>query len=598
MRLFSRLACLVALAASVFPMYAAVPREEYPRPQFQRQDWQNLNGDWTYEFDFGKSGMNRRLNESKGFNDKITVPFCPESELSGVGHKDFIPAMWYHRTIQIPESWQGKRTMLNFGGVDFFTGVYVDGKLVGRHWGGSSPFSVDITEFVKDGKPHNLVVRVEDDLRSGVQPTGKQCGNYYSEGCHYTRTTGIWQTVWMEPVDAAGLKSVYIIPDLDNSQFIVEPDFRSLNEGQTFEVKIKDGNKVVASAKQAASPVLSIPVKVNKVKTWSPENPFLYDVELNVYDKSGKLVDQVNSYAGMRKVHVEGNTYYLNNEPYYLRLVLDQGFYPDGIWTAPSDEALRNDIELSKAAGFNGARLHQKVFEERFHYWADKLGYLTWGEAPSWGGNMNNPLTGRNFIPEWETVVVRDRNHPSIIAWTPFNETWERADNDEGALQHDRLIEDVYRITKNLDYRPVNDASGNYHVITDLWTVHSYQQDPEKLAEWFVVKDGQYPCQDPRRDVPYSGQPFFIDEFGGIKWVVGKQFADNTWGYGEGPKTEEEFYTRLEGQVDAINAVPYMSGYCYTQLTDVEQEPRQADQGRVHAALCLSGACLAVLVLL
>ena len=572
MRLFSRLACLVALAASVFPLYAAVPREEYPRPQFQRQDWQNLNGDWTYEFDFGKSGMNRRLNESKGFNDKITVPFCPESELSGVGHKDFIPAMWYHRTIQIPESWQGKRTMLNFGGVDFFTGVYVDGKLVGRHWGGSSPFSVDITEFVKDGKPHNLVVRVEDDLRSGVQPTGKQCGNYYSEGCHYTRTTGIWQTVWMEPVDAAGLKSVYIIPDLDNSQFIVEPDFRSLNEGQTFEVKIKDGNKVVASAKQAASPVLSIPVKVNKVKTWSPENPFLYDVELNVYDKSGKLVDQVNSYAGMRKVHVEGNTYYLNNEPYYLRLVLDQGFYPDGIWTAPSDEALRNDIELSKAAGFNGARLHQKVFEERFHYWADKLGYLTWGEAPSWGGNMNNPLTGRNFIPEWETVVVRDRNHPSIIAWTPFNETWERADNDEAALQHDRLIEDVYRITKNLDYRPVNDASGNYHVITDLWTVHSYQQDPEKLAEWFVVKDGRYPCQDPRRDVPYSGQPFFIDEFGGIKWVVGKQFADNTWGYGEGPKTEEEFYTRLEGQVDAINAVPYMSGYCYTQLTDVEQE--------------------------
>ena len=572
MRLFSRLACLVALAASVFPMYAAVPREEYPRPQFQRQDWQNLNGDWTYEFDFGKSGMNRHLNESKGFNDKITVPFCPESELSGVGHKDFIPAMWYHRTIQIPESWQGKRTMLNFGGVDFFTGVYVDGKLVGRHWGGSSPFSVDITEYVKDGKPHNLVVRVEDDLRSGVQPTGKQCGNYYSEGCHYTRTTGIWQTVWMEPVDAAGLKSVYIIPDLDNSQFIVQPDFRSLNEGQTFEVKIKDGNKVVASAKQAASPVLSMPVKVNKVKTWSPEDPFLYDVELNVYDKSGKLVDQVNSYAGMRKVHVEGNTYYLNNEPYYLRLVLDQGFYPDGIWTAPSDEALRNDIELSKAAGFNGARLHQKVFEERFHYWADKLGYLTWGEAPSWGGNMNNPLTGRNFIPEWETVVVRDRNHPSIIAWTPFNETWERADNDEAALQHDRLIEDVYRITKNLDYRPVNDASGNYHVITDLWTVHSYQQDPEKLAEWFVVKDGQYPCQDPRRDVPYSGQPFFIDEFGGIKWVVGKQFADNTWGYGEGPKTEEEFYTRLEGQVDAINAVPYMSGYCYTQLTDVEQE--------------------------
>lgn len=549
-----------------------MPRAEYPRPQFERSEWQNLNGDWTYEFDKGKSGMNRKLYESKGFNNHITVPFCPESELSGVKHTDFIPAMWYHRTIQIPQSWADKHTLLHFGGVDFFAGIYVDGKLVGRHWGGNSPFTCDITEYVKDGKPHNLVVRVEDDLRNGTQPTGKQCGNYYSEGCHYTRTTGIWQTVWMEPVDNNGLKSVYIIPDLDNSQFIVKPELRNLAAGQTVEVLIKDGNKTVASARQKATPVLSMPVKVKNAKTWSPESPFLYDVVLNVYDAAGKQIDQVNSYAGMRKVHVEGNRYFLNNKPYYLRLVLDQGFYPDGIWTAPTDEALRRDIELSKAAGFNGARLHQKVFEERFHYWADKLGYLTWGEAPSWGANMNNPLSARNFIPEWETVVVRDRNHPSIIAWTPFNETWERPDNDEAALQHDRMVEDVYRLTHNLDYRPVNDCSGNYHVITDLWTVHSYEQDPARLADWLTAKDGKYPCQDRRRDVPYSGQPFFIDEFGGIKWVVGKQFADNTWGYGEGPKSLDEFYNRLEGQVDAVNSIPYMSGYCYTQLTDVEQE--------------------------
>jgi beta-galactosidase/beta-glucuronidase len=571
MNLFFKIGCVATLLFSAIGL-GATPRAEYPRPQFERADWQNLNGEWTYQLDLGKSGMNRHLYESKGFDDKITVPFCAESKLSGVEHKDFIPAMWYHRQIQIPESWQGKRTMLNFGGVDFFTGVYLDGKLVARHWGGNSPFSCDITEYVKDGKPHDLVVRVEDDLRSSTQPSGKQCKNYFSSGPNYTRTTGIWQTVWMEPVSDLGLKSVYIIPDLDNSQFIVKPDFRNLQSGQTFEVKFKDGNRVVASARQSASPVLSIPLKIKNVKTWSPEHPFLYDVEMNVYDSNGNIVDRVNSYAGMRKVHVEGNQYFLNNQPYYLRLVLDQGFYPDGIWTAPSDEALRNDIELSKAAGFNGARLHQKVFEERYHYWADKLGYLTWGEAPSWGANLNNPLSGRNFLPEWESVVVRDRNHPSIIAWTPFNETWERPDNDEAALQHDRIIEDVYRITKNLDYRPVNDASGNYHVITDLWTVHTYQQNPERLAEWFELKDGRYPCQDPRRDVPYSGQPFFVDEFGGIKWVIGKQYADNTWGYGEGPRTEEEFYERLEGLVDAINNVPYMSGYCYTQLTDVEQE--------------------------
>lgn len=569
--IITRFKSLLVMAVCALTL-GAVPRAEYPRPQFERPDWVNLNGEWTYEFDFGKSGMNRKFYDSKGFDNKIIVPFCPESKLSGVEHKDFIPAMWYHRDIQIPQSWQGRRIMLNFGAVDFFTAVYVDGKLVGRHWGGNSPFSCDITEIVSDGKPHNLVVRVEDDLRSGIQPTGKQCSNYNSEGCHYTRTTGIWQTVWMEPVDASGLKSAYIVPDLDRNRFVVTPEFRSFSPGQTVEVIVKDGGKTVARDKQTAAPGLSIPLTIKNVKTWSPETPFLYDVVLNVYDKDGKLVDSVNSYAGMRKIHVEGNRYFLNNKPYFLRLVLDQGFYPDGIWTAPTDEALRRDIELSKEAGFNGARLHQKVFEERFHYWADKLGYLTWGEAPSWGANMNNPLSARNFIPEWETIVVRDRNHPSIVAWTPFNETWERPDNDEASMQHDRMIEDVYRITHNLDYRPVNDASGNYHVITDLWTVHNYEQDPARLAEWFVVKDGKYPCQDPRRDVPYSGQPFFIDEYGGIKWVVGQQFSDISWGYGQGPKTLDEFYNRLEGLTDAILAVPYMSGYCYTQLTDVEQE--------------------------
>lgn len=569
--IISRFRSLILTAVCALSL-GAVPRAEYPRPQFERADWENLNGEWTCEFDLGRSGMNRKLFESKGFDTKITVPFCPESKLSGVEHKDFIPAMWYHRTLQIPASWQGRRIMLNFGAVDFFAAIYVDGKLVGRHWGGNSPFSCDITEAVADGKPHNLVVRVEDDLRSGVQPTGKQCSNFYSEGCHYTRTTGIWQTVWMEPVDATGLKSAYIVPDLDRSRFLVTPDFRALAPGLTIEVIVKDGAKTVARDKQKAAPGLTMSLPVKNARTWSPEDPFLYDVVLNVYDNKGTLIDNVNSYAGMRKVHVEGNRYYLNNKPYFLRLVLDQGFYPDGVWTAPSDEALKRDIELSKEAGFNGARLHQKVFEERFHYWADKLGYLTWGEAPSWGANMNNPLSARNFIPEWETIVVRDRNHPSIVAWTPFNETWERPDNDEAALQHDRMVEDVYRVTHNLDYRPVNDCSGNYHVVTDLWTVHSYEQDPARLAEWFVVKDGKYPCQDPRRDVPYAGQPFFIDEWGGIKWVDGKQFSDISWGYGQGPKTLDEFYTRLEGLTDTILAVPYMSGYCYTQLTDVEQE--------------------------
>ena len=556
----------------VWAAAAALPREEYPRPQFERADWQNLNGPWTYTFDFGKTGIDRKFFDSKGFDGTITVPFCPESKLSGVGYTDFIPSIWYQRTIRIPESWRDRRTMLNFGAVDYFCAVYIDGSLVGRHWGSSDSFGFDITDYVSDGAEHSLVVRVEDDTRSGVQPLGKQSTSYHSHGCLYTRTTGIWQTVWMEPVDGCGLASVYIVPDLDRKLFTMEPEFRAFADGLTFEAVVRDGSRVVGRAKGVASPGMTLEVPLKSVKTWSPESPFLYDVDFTVYDKNGKALDKVQSYAGMRKIHTVGNRLYLNNKPYFLRLVLDQGFYPDGIWTAPSDADLRRDIELSMAAGFNGARLHQKVFEERFHYWADRLGYLTWGESPSWGADANRIESARNFIPEWESVVVRDRNHPSIIAWTPFNETWERPVDSEKAMQHDRLVSDVYNATRRLDYRPVNDVSGNYHVVTDLWTVHNYEQNPEKLASYFDISDGKYPCQDVKRDAPYGGQPFFIDEYGGIKWIVGKEFASNSWGYGQGPRSLEEFYSRLAGLTDVILQVPYMSGYCYTQLTDVEQE--------------------------
>lgn len=567
-----RIKALFLTILMVWAAAAALPREEYPRPQFERADWQNLNGPWTYTFDFGKTGIDRKFFDSKGFDGTITVPFCPESKLSGVGYTDFIPSIWYQRTIRIPESWRDRRTMLNFGAVDYFCAVYIDGSLVGRHWGSSDSFGFDITDYVSDGAEHSLVVRVEDDTRSGVQPLGKQSTSYHSHGCLYTRTTGIWQTVWMEPVDGCGLASVYIVPDLDRKLFTMEPEFRAFADGLTFEAVVRDGSRVVGRAKGVASPGMTLEVPLKSVKTWSPESPFLYDVDFTVYDKNGKALDKVQSYAGMRKIHTVGNRLYLNNKPYFLRLVLDQGFYPDGIWTAPSDADLRRDIELSMAAGFNGARLHQKVFEERFHYWADRLGYLTWGESPSWGADANRIESARNFIPEWESVVVRDRNHPSIIAWTPFNETWERPVDSEKAMQHDRLVSDVYNATRRLDYRPVNDVSGNYHVVTDLWTVHNYEQNPEKLASYFDISDGKYPCQDVKRDAPYGGQPFFIDEYGGIKWIVGKEFASNSWGYGQGPRSLEEFYSRLAGLTDVILQVPYMSGYCYTQLTDVEQE--------------------------
>lgn len=566
-------------AAALFMAFPAMssaadtPRPEYPRPQFVREDWVNLNGTWSYEFDFSRSGMDRRLFESKGFESRITVPFAPQSELSGVGYKDFIPEMWYHRTLTVPQDWAGKKIILHFGAVDYIASVYIDGKIAGRHWGGSSSFSIDITRIVVPGQEHNLVVRVEDDERSGQYAKGKQCGRFASFGCEYTRTTGIWQTVWMEPVSKNGLKDVYIVPDLDQSRFVVEPSYYGLAAGQQLRVTVKDGGKVVSSKTVPASAQTSAELPVKKAKTWSPESPFLYDIDLEVLDAEGNVIDKASSYSGMRKIHIVGNRLYLNNEPVYLRFVLDQGFYPDGIWTAPTDEALKHDIELSMAAGFNGARLHQKMFEPRFHYWADRLGYLTWGESASWGANINNPLSARNFLTEWEETVIRDRNHPSIIMWTPFNETWEHPEDREVAREACRMVSDVYKLTKNLDYRPCHDVSGNYHVMTDVFSVHQYMQNPDDLKKWLAPVDGLVRHHDlEHREVEYDGQPYLVDEYGGIKWVVGQEFSEISWGYGDAPKTLDEFYQRLEALTDVILGFDHICGYCYTQLTDVEQE--------------------------
>ena len=589
----------------------AIPRAEYPRPQFERNAWINLNGEWTYSFDFGGSGLEREWFKSTGFDQKIIVPFCPESKLSGVEYKDFINHMWYHRTISIPQDWANKQVLLNFGAVYYKSEIYIDGVFAARHFGGTSSFQVDITPYVKAGQTHNLVVYVESDVRSTHQPSGKQNLQFASYGCNYTRTTGIWQTVWMEAVHPEGLQSVQMIPDIDQQQLIIHPRFYK-ELGGKLEVTLKDNGKVVSKETVAANSLSTVILPVKKMKTWSPENPFLYDVELRVIDKAGNVVDEVKSYAGMRKVHIEGKKIYLNNQPYYQRLVLDQGFYPDGIWTAPSDEALKKDIQLSMEAGFNGARLHQKVFEERFYYWADKLGYLTWGEASSWGMDCNDIETARNFITEWTEIVERDRNHPSILIWTPTNEEfWP------DRVQYPRLMQDLYKLTKAIDpTRPFHGTSGGSHIATDIWTVHNYEQGPAKLKD-LLYNDGKlmeapkWEIQLMPKNIGFNGlkytdqytfpqykhdMPYLIDEFGGIKWNPSQQMesAQNTsWGYGEPPHSLEEFYARLEGLVDTVLSLSdHVWGYCYTQLTDVEQEQNgiyyydrtpKFDMKRIHA---------------
>lgn len=565
-----RLLTLLCLCIGCLHLAAGVlPRSEYPRPQFVRNDWVNLNGEWSYEFDFGKSGTHRNLQNSNCLKDRIQVPFCPESKLSGVEHTDFINCMWYQRMIDIPENWTGKNIYLHFGAVDYYAEIYLDGNFVQRHYGGSSSFSVDITRQVKAGMRHNLVIRVTDDLRFGKQTGGKQSPTFYSNGCLYTRVTGIWQTVWMEAVDRKGLKSAVLRPDIDQEQLFVSPEFFQESDNE-IEVILKEGEKTIASRKASCVNGTMLVLPVRKMKLWSPENPFLYDIVYRIKDKQGNLLDEVTSYVGMRKIHTADGKFYLNNQPYFLRLVLDQGYYPDGIWTAPSDEALRKDIQLGKDAGFNGARLHQKVFEERYHYWADKLGYLTWSESASWAMNHDDELAARNFIAEWTEVVIRDRNHPSIVTWTPFNESW-----GAGNVVYPRLVRDVYRITKAIDpTRPINDASGDKHILTDIWGVHNYQQDPKILADALIGREGEEPYRNIRDDkslAVYEGQPYIVSEFGGIGWMKPEENG-TSWGYGAVPEAMEDFYKRLEGLVQAMGSSNIVVGFCYTQLTDVEQE--------------------------
>ena len=557
----------------------AIPRPEHPRPQFHRESWLNLNGEWNFAFDFDVVGVEEGwAKDPSGFDKKITVPFCPESELSGIQYTGFIPAVWYHRTFTVPQKWEGMRVFLNFGAVDYDCRAWINGVNVGRHYGGSSSFCFEITDALQAGE-NDLVVCALDDVRSDVQPSGKQSRRLESHGVMYTRTTGIWQTVWLEARPQSFIESVRIVPDLDKSRFIVTPVIQNGYRGLKFRaILLSSAGQKLATIRASSASGLAHVLRVPKPRKWGPDDPYLYPLRLELM-QGMRVVDSVKSYAGLRKFHIEGNKFFLNNKPIFLRHVLDQGFYPDGIWTAPSDAALKADIELSLAVGFNGARLHQKVFEERFHYWADLLGYITWGEFCDWGGahSFANPQGIHNHQREWREVVKRDWNHPSIVAWTPFNETAGAARSRFEA--HRRGVKETVDLTRALDpTRPINDCSGYVHVETDIFTVHDYDQNPETFRQRYasVAPGGKDVfIRFPEISVPYEGQPYSVDEYGGTFWTrehASKAPAGTSrskWGYG---KTAEQVETLIGELTRILTDHPNIAGYCYTQLTDVEQE--------------------------
>ncbi len=562
------LAALFALAnCTLPPARAAVPRPEHPRPDAYRANWATLNGEWQFEIDQAGDGEARGLISGKDLSGKITVPFCPESKLSGVGHYGMMTNVWYRRTFEVPVGMRSQRVLLHFGGVDFKTWVWLNGELVGTHTGGDVSFSFDITSFLRPGS-NELVVRAFDDTASGKQPTGKQT-HTVSEGCVYTRTTGIWQPVWLEGVGSSYVDSFSVVPDPDRSRVLIDASVSGAPGDLTLTAEAFANGKLAGSdTRPAAWHDNRLVVDLSEKKLWEPGAPFLYDLRFTL-KRDGKTVDEVASYFGLRKVEIQGRAILINHKRVFQRLILDQGFYPDGIWTAPSDAELKADIERSMAAGFNGARLHQKVFEPRFLYWADKLGYLVWGEFPNWGFNYK-PENYANYINEWTEVLQRDHNHPAIIGWCPFNESGGEA----GELQ-----QIIWNETRAIDpTRPVLETSGWTHTIpqAEVRDAHDYNQVPASFKQrWmdFFANGGDTLRVPARYGVSTAsankdiGVPFMVSEFGGIGWNT-----EGGWGYGSGPKTLEEFYARYDGLCSALLDNPDIFGFCYTQLTDVEQE--------------------------
>ncbi|MFI6350367.1 glycoside hydrolase family 2 protein [Streptomyces sp. NPDC050560] len=590
-----------------------VPRPEYPRPSFVRENWLNLNGVWQFARDPGDSGLERGLVGAE-LEGRIVVPFCPESELSGIGDTDFHHAVWYRRTVRVPKEWAGRRPVLHFGAVDHDATVWVNGREVARHSGGFTPFSADLGGVAGAGEDAVVVVRARDSA-DGPQARGKQSTRYENHSCVYTRTTGIWQTVWMEPVAETHLQRPRITPDLAAGCFHVELPLSGPRVGHRVRAELRDAGGVAAESSVTAdldlAPRLVLALPEERRRPWSPRDPHLYELVVEVTGPEGGVVDRAVCTAGLRSVGLDGKRVLLNGRPVFQRLVLDQGWYPDGLMTAPDDAALVRDIELSMAAGFNGARLHQKVFEERFLHHADRLGYLVWGEFGDWGASTgpvgtDNQQPTAGFVAQWLEAVVRDYSHPSVVGWCPLNETRQELTDRTSVL--DDVTRAMFLATKAADTsRPVLDASGYAHRVpeSDIYDSHCYEQDPREFRRLMAGLAEDAPLVNPRDgrsdavwSLPYRGQPYFCSEFGGIWWnpddarAVG---ADRlvSWGYGQRPRDEEDFHRRFAGLTGVLLGDPGMFGYCYTQLTDVFQEQNgiyrfdrsaKLDVARVRAA--------------
>lgn len=548
----------------------------YPRPQLVRESWRNLDGLWDFLFDDENAGEREKwYAEFPAETGKITVPFSYETKLSGVGEECFHPVVWYEREITIEKT--GKRQLLHFEGVDYIAKVWVNGCFAGTHRGAYARFSLDITDYAVEGV-NKITVRAEDSM-SCAQPRGKQRWKSENFGCWYVHTTGIWKTVWLEEVPYNYIERLKITPDLDDEKVVFDLKLNK-QTGKTCRVSARvslEGTEVGVHCAQAAGEYVSFEIRVSDGNTpwqtavWTPEHPRLYDVELELSD--GEERDEVSSYFGMRKISIEGGRVMLNNRPLYQRLILDQGYWEESHLTPPSEEALVKDIDLVLEAGYNGVRKHEKVEDERFLYWCDRKGLLVWCEMPSTYLFQDDAM--EQFTNQWMEIVRQNYNHPCVVTWTAFNESWgiEKVYTN---LHQQKFTEGIYHLTKAFDpMRPVIVNDGWEHTVSDILTLHDYEELGKVLEERYRDKDEITECRIPfngeryamAKGYLYRGQPVLISEYGGIAFRT-----EDGWGYGNQVADEESFLERFRNITMAIKNLNYSAGFCYTQVTDVQQE--------------------------
>lgn len=569
---------LPLLALAVVALTAQdIPRPEYPQPQFQRADWLNLNGAWEFEFDNNDQGLDENwASANPKFSRTITVPFAPETPRSGINDLAFHPVVWYRRAITIPPAWKGRRVLLHFGAVDYRAMVWINGKLAGAHEGGHVPFRFDITPLLNGSGTNTITVRAEDPPTDRHIPRGKQYWEPQSRGIFYTRTTGIWQTVWLEATGSSYLERIQVTPTLDG---VVQFDARIARPrpGLEFTATIRTGDRVLARVTAPANAFQSrAAATVIDPRLWSPPTPNLYDVIFEL-TQDAQTIDRVTSYFGFRSIAVEGGRLTLNGRPIFLKMVLDQGYWPESTITPPSDEAIQFDIKATKEMGFNGARKHQKLEDPRFLYWADKLGFLVSSEMAN--AYLYDPAYAAAFTREWTESVERDYNHPSIVMWIPINESWGVHNlRDPRQQQH---LKALYSLTKSLDAtRLVIDNDGWEHTdSTDLFGIHDYARHGDVLYNKYKLlgTPGAAVPDNARKALipgfPYNGSPVFLSEFGGIAYIPpGANVPKDAWGYAGVEKTPEAALERMRSLWQAIAKIPAFIGLCYTQITDVEQE--------------------------